>query len=167
MTMDATARWNLPLLFAGQAQKEVFHNEALARIDMLLHARVESADLSEPPEAPAIGACWIVANGATGAWSGQAGRLASWTQGGWRFVTPRAGFSIEVADRGHALRHDGAGWRDAGLREDGLYIDDKRVVGPRATPISDPVGGGVIDIESRAALGAFLSALRTHGLVGN
>ena len=31
--MDGTPRWALPFLFAGQAQKEMFHNEALVRID--------------------------------------------------------------------------------------------------------------------------------------
>jgi len=69
MVMSETARWDLPLLFAGQAQKEVFHNEALVRMDMLMHARAESADLAEPPEMPDVGQCWIVANGAVGAWS--------------------------------------------------------------------------------------------------
>ena len=49
MTSDATPRWALPQLFAGQAQKEVFHNEALARIDMLLHGHAESADEDTTP----------------------------------------------------------------------------------------------------------------------
>ena len=50
--MDATPRWGLPLLFAGQAQKEIFHNEALMLVDALLHGRVESADLGAPPTDP-------------------------------------------------------------------------------------------------------------------
>ncbi len=33
----ATPRFALPLLFAGQAQKEFFVNEALLRADMVLH----------------------------------------------------------------------------------------------------------------------------------
>ena len=43
--MDGTPRWALPFLFAGQAQKEMFHNEALVRIDALVHGIAQSADL--------------------------------------------------------------------------------------------------------------------------
>lgn len=97
--MDGTARWALPLLFAGQAQKEITHNEALVLVDALLHGRVESADLDNPPGAPAIGQCWIVAGGASGDWAGHAGAVALWTDGGWRFIAPRTGLSVAVADR--------------------------------------------------------------------
>ena len=61
--MDATPRWGLPLLFAGQAHKELAHNEALVLIDALLHGRVESAAINAPPKDPAPGQCWIVAAG--------------------------------------------------------------------------------------------------------
>lgn len=165
MVMSETARWDLPLLFAGQAQKEVYHNEALVRMDMLMHARAESADLAEPPEMPDVGQCWIVANGAVGAWSDHVQSLACWTEGGWRFAAPGAGLSIEVTDRGHALRYDGEVWRETEVRTDGIYIDHKRIIGPRGGPISEPIGGAVIDAECRAALGAILSALRAHGVV--
>lgn len=39
--MDQTARFALPMLVAGQSQKEWFHNEALLRADALLCATVE------------------------------------------------------------------------------------------------------------------------------
>lgn len=163
--MDMTARWAMPMLFAGQAQKEVFHNEALARIDALLHGRVESADVATPPETPTIGQCWIVAAGATGAWAEQVGCIACWSEGGWRFVAPRAGLSMDVADRGHALFHDGSLWRDALLRGDGLYLDGQKVVGARQAAIAVPTDGATIDVEARTTLGAVLVALRTHGLI--
>ena len=38
--MTKTARWALPLLEAGQAQKEMGHNEALAAIDLLMTTAV-------------------------------------------------------------------------------------------------------------------------------
>ncbi|APL94460.1 hypothetical protein Sj15T_04010 [Sphingobium sp. TA15] len=165
MTMDSTLRWALPQLFAGQAQKELFHNEALARIDMLLHGAVESADQDEPPASPAVGACWIVAAGAGGAWEGQDGALACWTEGGWRFAAPREGLSLWVADRGHAMRHDGAHWEDCAVRADGFYVGGERVVGAAAAAIADPAGGATVDMEARSALAAILGALRTHGLI--
>ena len=82
--MDATPRWGLPLLFAGQAHKELAHNEALVLIDALLHGRVESAAINAPPEDPAPGQCWIVANAGQGAWEGRSGSVACWTDGGSR-----------------------------------------------------------------------------------
>ncbi|NWK98040.1 hypothetical protein DM806_20720 [Sphingobium lactosutens] len=163
--MDATPRWALPLLYAGQAQKEVFHNEALALVDALLHGVAESADLAAPPAAPAIGGCWIVAAAASGEWSGRTGMVACWTEGGWRFVAPRAGLSLQIADRGHALFHDGTAWRASTIRVDGLYLNDDRVVGERMAAIPDVGGGGVIDLEARLTISAILTALRTHGLI--
>ncbi|WP_176590385.1 DUF2793 domain-containing protein [Sphingobium sp. EM0848] len=165
MMMDATFRWALPQLFAGQAQKELFHNEALTRIDMLLHGAVASADESAPPEVPAMGDCWIVAAEAEGDWAGREGAVACWTEGGWRFVVPRAGLSLWVADRDHVMAYDGAVWRDAAVRQEGLYFGGSRVVGARGTGISDPSGGVTVDAEARSAIGAILNAMRTHGLI--
>lgn len=167
MTMDATIRWALPQLFAGQAQKEIFHNEALTQIDMLLHGAVESADEDTPPESPGIGACWIVAADAVGVWEGRDGALACWTGGGWRFAAPRAGLSLWVADRSHAMRHDGESWQNVAVRDDGFYVGEVRVVGAQVSAIADPAGGATADMEARSALAAILGALRAHGLIGS
>lgn len=163
--MDGTARWAMPMLFAGQAQKELHHNEALTLIDALLHGQVQSADVGVPPGAPTPGQCWIVADGASGAWTGQAGAVASWSEGGWRFIAPRAGLRMDVADRGHAFFHDGTQWRSAAIREDGFYLNEQRVIGERRDAISAPSGGGVIDVEVRSAVLDILLALRAHGLI--
>ena len=64
---DVTARFALPVLKAGQAQKEVTHNEALARVDALLHPVVESMALAVPPPAPEPGRGWLVAAAPSGA----------------------------------------------------------------------------------------------------
>jgi hypothetical protein len=165
MTQDGTPRWDLPLLHAGQAQKELFHNEALARIDMLLHAGVGSADLIAPPASYGVGDCWIVAAGAVGVWAGRDGAVACWTDGGWRFVAPRVGLVVHVADRGHAMIYDGAVWVDGPLRADGIYVGGNRVVGGRGAAIADPGGEGVIDEGARGAIAEILSALRNHGLI--
>lgn len=165
MTMEQTPRWSLPLLVAGQAQKEYFHNEALVRIDALLHGRAESADLATPPASPTIGQCWIVASGADGAWTGQSGALACWTEGGWRFVPARAGLCIMVVDRGHALRHDGSAWYDAAVRTDGFYVGGQKIIGAQHGAIAAPVGGSSVDVEARTSISAILTALRGHGLI--
>ncbi|MFC3440908.1 DUF2793 domain-containing protein [Sphingobium rhizovicinum] len=165
--MDETPRWALPLLFAGQAQKEVFHNEALVLIDALLHGRAESADAASPPTDPMPGQCWVVAAGADGGWTGQTGAVACWTDGGWRFVPARAGMMFDIADRGHRIFHDGAVWRDGAVRSDGLYHNDERVVANRQGAIAGPEGGAVIDVEARSTLLSILGVLRAHGLIGS
>lgn len=165
MTTDMTPRWGLPLLFAGQAQKELFHNEALTRIDMLLHGQVQSADLGEAPATPSIGECWIVGADASGEWAGQQGAVACWTEGGWRFAPAAAGLALWVVDRGYAMHHDGAAWRSGACRSDGLYVNDVRVVGDRMGAIGNPSGGSVIDGQARAAIDAILNILRAHGLI--
>lgn len=165
MTNETSDRWALPLLHAGQAQKEMMHNEALARIDMLLHGVAESADLAVPPTAPVAGQCWIVAAGASGAWAGREEDVAGWTEGGWRFVAPRPGLRLEVADRGHAMAYDGTAWRDSAVRGDGFYVDDQQIVGARLAAIAAPTGGTTVDVESRGAIAAILAALQAHGLI--
>ena len=77
---SASPRFGLPLLYSGQAQKEVWVNEAHARTDALLHCAVEG-EASAPPADPADGENWIVATGASGPWTGKDGSLAC-RQGG-------------------------------------------------------------------------------------
>ena len=71
--MIVTSRYGLPLLQAGQAQKEITHNEALARIDVLAQLAVDSRACATVPTADGT---WIVPSNATGAWAGQASRHA-------------------------------------------------------------------------------------------
>ena len=54
--MTTTANLALPLLEAGQAQKHVTVNEALARLDALVQLSVVSATTAAEPGAPAEGA---------------------------------------------------------------------------------------------------------------
>lgn len=163
--MEASPRWALPLLFAGQAQKEIFHNEALILIDAMLHGQVESADIGEVPGDPAIGQCWIVAEAAGGVWTGKEGYIACWSEGGWRFIAPREGTRMQVSDRNHAMIHDGSQWRDEAMRPEGVYVEGQKVVGARQSAISSPAGGTVIDDEARMAVAAILATLRQHGII--
>lgn len=163
--MDATPRWDLPMLFAGQAQKEIFHNEALARIDLLLHGVAESASVSVPPAHPGEGQCWILPMGASEAWVGQGGKIAWWTEGGWRFVAPQKGITLDVRDIGYRYFHDGETWREESQRADGLYIGGKRIVASRRPAIVAPTGGDVVDAQARTTIVLLLETLRSHGLI--
>src|SRR3546814_7062671 len=89
--LPTTARFQLPLLAAAQAQKEVTHNEALTLLDALVQPVVEAGPQNSPPLAPAVGQCWLVGAAPTAEWSEAAGTIALWTAGGWRFAAPFAG----------------------------------------------------------------------------
>jgi len=165
MTSTQTDRLALPLLAAGQAQKELSHNEALLLLDIGSQPVVESADLATPPSTPVAGQCWIVAPSATGDWTGKDGALAGWTAGGWRFLTPGVGWRAWVVDRGLEMRFDGSAWIDGNVRDDGYYVMGDRVIAARQPAIADPGGGSTVDNEARATIAAVLAALRTHGLI--
>ena len=69
---STTNRLSLPLLFAGQAQKEPFINHALSAIDALLTGVIDDS-LASPPGSPPEGARYRVLENASGEWQGKAG----------------------------------------------------------------------------------------------
>lgn len=150
---EATGRLGLPLLVAGQGQKDITHNEAILALDCAVGAVAARRDLAEPPGSAAPGACWLVPPGAVGAWAGQEGRLACWTDGGWRFVALADGMTVYVVSDRVTLRREGSGWTAVAP------------VGAPAPAVADAVGGSVVDVEARAALGQLLERLRALGLV--
>ena len=165
MAEDRTDRLALPLLMAGQAQKEVTHNEALLRLEIAACASVKSADITVPPGAPTGGQCWIVAAGGTGAWAGRGEHLATWTAGGWRFAAPVAGMRVWIRTLSLWVHWTGSAWSDGAVLGSRLVIDGQQVVGKRSGAVPSPSGGTIIDAEARAAVDAVIVALRTHGLI--
>ena len=163
---DATARLGLPFLVPGQAQKEFHHNEALVRIDAVLHAAVEGAPETVPPENRAEGQCWIVASSPEGEWTGYGGNIAAWTGSGWRFVSPVPGMLVWNKPAGHWMYFDGADWIDGALPVTRIYVGGQQVLGERQPPVASPSGGTTIDAEARAALAQISAALMSHGLIG-
>ena len=91
--MDASPNLNLPFIMAAQAQKHVTHNEALRALDAIVQLAVSDKDLATPPGSPGDGACYIVAASPTGAWSGQAGKIAAYQDGAWAFYEPARGLA--------------------------------------------------------------------------
>ena len=165
--MTDTARWVLPLLEAGQAQKEMTVNEALATLDLLAQAGVEAVGVNAPPADPAPGQCWIVGTAPTGAWAGRAGALAGWTAGGWRFLAPREGMRAWSVADGCAAMRTGGQWRVGAIAGTQVLIGGQRVVGERQPAIAAPAGGVAPDAEARATLAQVLAALRAHGLIAS
>lgn len=131
-------------MHAGQAQKEVFVNEALARIDAALHCAV-AGEGAAPPSTPAEGEAWLVSAGATGAWAGQDLALACRQGGDWIFILPREGMRIFDLSTGQERLFSGS-WRKAVLP-------------------SEPLGGSTVDVEARTVLNQLITALQALGLL--
>lgn len=140
---STTPRYKLPNLFSGQAQKDVFINEAHAVSDALMHAAIEG-ESDTPPGSPLEGQCWLIGAAPTGEWAGYPGTLASWQSGQWLFVTPLPGMRLQDLSTGGSLYFDGS-WQ--------------RPVAPVA-----PSGGNVVDTEARAAIVNLIETLRDAGL---
>jgi hypothetical protein len=141
---SGTPNAGLPLLFAGQAQKEFFVNQSLAILDALV-PRALVATLAAPPAAPEEGACYLVAPSATGDWSAQDDQLALMIGGSWHFIAPAEGLLMFDRDAGRWLCFRN-GWQSAG------------------TPVA-PSGGSVIDIEARNAIAQLIENLQLLGLI--
>lgn len=141
---STSPRFALPLLHVGQAQKEEFVNEALSRCDLMLHCAV-SGERTDPPEHPEAGETWLVAQDATGAWTGRGGNLAGFHGGNWLFVEPREGLRIfDLSTRQERLFN--IFWRKAAL------------------PV-EPLGGMTVDVQARAAIGELVAVLQALGIV--
>lgn len=141
---SATPRHQLPLLFAGQAQKEAFVNVALSLCDALIHPAVEG-EAAQPPSSPADGECWLVAPGAGGGFTGCDGLIACRQAGQWLFTAPRDG--MRVLDRAtgqHVLYR--TGWR-------------------REQAPATPTGGATVDAEARTAISQVIAALAGAGIL--
>lgn len=157
-------RLKLPLLAAAQAQKEVTHNEALALADIAIQAVVQAVAPATVPTSPSVGQCWIVGLAPTGAWTGQAGAIAGWTSGGWRFVAAFEGMRVWSIADSVMVRRGAAGWDIGGLTASSLSIGGQQVVGARRTRVPAPTGGATIDAQARAAIATLISGLEAHGL---
>jgi hypothetical protein len=154
----------LPFIIPGQAQKEFYHNEALAQIDLAMHACIEGKQAS-PPVDPEEGQCWLVGDAASGAWSGKEGKIAGWTSAGWRFLTPVSGVSVQDRMSGLSLQWRGTEWNSGEVTAAGLIVGGKKVVGERQGAVPSPSGGTIIDEQARIAIAAVTAALKSHGLI--
>lgn len=140
-----TPRHQLPLLFAGQSQKEVSVNAAHALIDMLLHCAVLGEAAAPPPEPAEERDCWLVGAAPQGAFAGRAGSIACFAGGAWVFAAPRDGMRAFDQSTGQLLL-----FRDAWRRE----------------PIPDlPSGGATVDVEARLAIGAIVALLQRSAIL--
>jgi hypothetical protein len=95
---DQTPNLSLPFIMPSQAQKHVTHNEAIELLDTIVQLALEDTGANSPPGSPVEGQAWALGASPVGAWSGQGGRIATFSGGGWLFVTPRTGWLAWVKD---------------------------------------------------------------------
>ena len=141
----ATARHRMPYLAVAQANKEVTHNEALARIDALLHPVIKGTLGSPPPLATTdAGQAWLIAPGGSGEWQGRDGQIAYSVGGSWRYIEPTEALRVKNVAAG----------------ADMIRIGNQWIAAPS---VANPQSGTVIDVEARTAIAALLSHFRTIG----
>ena len=145
-----TPRHALPELAVAQSQKEVTHNEAIRRIDSLLHPLIQGV-LSSPPSdlaAADAGKCWLVGPVSTGGWADKVHNIATWTGASWRFHPPVEGMEI---------------W-DISFQYRRIFRDDEWM---EPASIAEPTGGTMIDNEARNALVQLLTVLKIRGILAD
>lgn len=98
---EQSTRLGLPYLLPAQAQKHVTHNEALSRLDLLVHLTVQGFEVNDPPNAPQEGEIWVLGDVPSGVWHGRQADLP--------FVKAVAGALLHLRL---------AGWRSMLLRKD-------------------------------------------------
>ncbi|MGN7613359.1 DUF2793 domain-containing protein [Magnetococcales bacterium HHB-1] len=76
---------------------------------------VKDVDLSTPPGTPASDDRYLVATGATGAWSGHDGEVARWDGSVWNFTTPFEGMTVWEIDNSRYWTYNGTDWVRIGL----------------------------------------------------
>ncbi|MDG6079192.1 DUF2793 domain-containing protein [Erythrobacter litoralis] len=139
-----TPRFGLPYLFAGQSQREFYVNEALARLDLLLHPVVEGSFV-QAPEEPTAGEIYLVDKGATGDWTGRDDSLAGWDGQQWTYAAPVKGMTVFERNRGKKRCYLN-GWSDI-------------------EAIENPTGGETIDVEARHAITQLIETLEKLTLI--
>lgn len=104
--MTGTINNGIPLVPENTIDPAAGLNEALNVADALIQVDVISLTVTAPPASPAVGDRYIVPTGATGAWSGQEGKLARWEEGlFWAFYSAQF-----VTNNGVAYTKTSGGW---------------------------------------------------------
>ena len=107
---DNSAILALPYIQPSQAQKHVTHNEALARLDVLVQLSLVGFGAETPPVAPALGETHALGLNPVDGWAGQGNALATWRDGGWHFIDPQVGWRAFGGATGELRVWDGAAW---------------------------------------------------------
>ena len=159
--MNTTPRLTLPYILTQQAQKEVTHAAGLNRLDALVQPVVQQIGLNTPPVSPAEGQCWIIGASPTGAWTGQANRLAQRIGGAWAFYAPFVGLVVFEAATLSQWGWNGTGWTLAAPRllQASVTYDPPSLAAGAGVTTSVTVTGAALGDFARASLSLDLQGI--------
>lgn len=139
---DSSLVLSLPLIQPQQAQKHVTHNEALARLDLLVQLAVATQGGTQAPAA-APGDRHIVGVDPSGSWAGHDNEIALMTENGWSFTRAQAGWQAFVLDQSRAIVWSGTAWK---------AVADSRPVVERLGVGTTPDAGNPLSVSGAATL---------------
>ncbi|MDH6265749.1 hypothetical protein M2360_001139 [Rhizobium sp. SG_E_25_P2] len=106
---EQTNHLDLPFILSSQAQKHITHNEALQKLDSIIHLAILDTR-SAPPASPANGDRYWVSSSATGDWAGKSGAIAAREDDAWAFYAPRPGWLAWFVDAAALKVWSGGVW---------------------------------------------------------
>lgn len=169
---DFSPNLDLPFLLPNQAQKHVTMNDSLAALDVLVQLVLETDALSVPPPSPEEGTSYAVAAQPEGAWTGQAGAIASWQDGVWSFHQPQIGWRAWNAAVNNVVVFDGAAWlpqfaRPVMLGINAIADDTNRLIVRSAATLLDQESGDHRLKVNKAAISDTASLVFQANYVGH
>ena len=108
---ENSSRLSLPYIQPSQAQKHVTHNQALRQLDILVQMTAISDNQNSAPLSAAEGDCFLIPQGASGAWAGHNDNIALWQDGNWTYLTPQPGWRIFILSSRVLRVFDGTDWQ--------------------------------------------------------
>lgn len=84
----------------------------LRGVDGLVQPNVKGYLTNTPPGSPSDGDVYIIGAAPTGAWAGNAGKVARWyaNDGTWDFYTPKNGWMIQANSARESYRYTSSAW---------------------------------------------------------
>ena len=107
---DTSSNLKLPFILPSQAQKHVTHNEALQILDALVQLTPISSSRSVPPASAQEADIYIIANSATGVWSGHDHEIAVYRAKSWQFYPLRVGWRAYIPAQNMQIVYTGKNW---------------------------------------------------------